>query len=176
MKKSEVMISSLVYLIYMVVSCIAIMIAEILILKVVNLFIVPSSLTVCVLRALIYTIGVNALFAIVSYREGYRAAYFPVVSTLIASVCATIIHFIYALLFGFEAFAAGGVKFISALIKFGSSLNSPTFFGKLERIDMIPFFFINSLIYIAVIIIFGKIGEKMRLRDRKGLAGIDDQI
>ncbi len=175
MKKIDVLINSLIYLIYMVVSCIAIMIAEILILKVVNLFILPSSLTVCVLRALIYTIGVNALFAIASFREGYRAAYFPIIGTLISSVCATLVHFIYALLFGFEAFAAGGVKFIAALIKFGSSLDSSTFFGKLGRIDMIPFFFINSLVYIAVMIIFGKIGEKMRLRDRNGLAGIDDQ-
>ncbi len=174
MKKGDILISSLFYAVYMLVSCIVVMCAEILILKLVNWFIVPSPLTVCVLRVIIYTVGVNAILAIAAYKEGYRAAYFSLVGTLISAVLATVMHFVFSLLFGFEAFASGAVKFISALIRFGSSLNSPLFVGKLDRFDMIPFFFINAAVYIAVMLIFGKLGEKNRLRDRKELTGVGD--
>ena len=36
---------------------------------------------------------------------------------------------------------------------------------------MIPFFFIIAALYIAVIVIFGKLGEKQRLLDRQELTG-----
>lgn len=171
MKKVDILVSSLVYAVYMLFSCIVIMCAEILAIKIINLFVVTDYLSLCIIRAVIYTVGVNALLAIISYREGYRAAHFSVISTAISGAMAAVMHFIFALLFNFEAFSAGGVRFITALVRFGSALNSNTFMGTLTRADFIPFFFLNSLIYVAIMIAFGKLGEYKRLADREDLTG-----
>ena len=171
MKKVDILVSSLVYAVYMIISCLVIMCAEILAIKIINLFVVTQYFELCVIRAVIYTLGVNALLAIISYREGYRAASFSIVGTAISGAIATLIHFVFALLFSFEAFCAGGVRFITALVRFGSSLNSNTFMGTLTRVDFIPFFFINSLVYVALMISFGKLGQYKRLADREDLLG-----
>ncbi len=171
MKKVDILVSSIVYAVYMLLSCLVIMCAEILAIKIINLFVVTDYLSLCIIRAAIYTIGVNALLAIISYREGYRSAHFSVIGTAVSGAVASILHFIFALLFNFEAFSSGGVRFITALIRFGSSLNSNTFMGTLTRVDFIPFFFINALVYIAVMIGFGKLGEYKRLADREDLTG-----
>ncbi len=171
MKKTDALIGGPVYAVYMFFSCLVVMCAEILAIKIVNLFILPSPLTLCVIRAFIYTVGVNVILAIVSYREGYKAGHYSIVGTLISGIIATLLHFVFCLLFSFEAFCAGGVKFMAALIKFGSSLNSESFVGKLDRFDLIPYFLINSAVYIGIMILFGKLGERRRLFDRSTLQG-----
>ena len=171
MKKTEIFLGSIVYAVYMIVSCIVIMLCEILAIKIVNLFVVTQYFELCIIRAVIYTVGVNALLGVISYREGYRAARFPILDTVISTVIASAIHLVFALLFSFEAFAAGGVRFITALFRFGDALNGNTFMGTLGRADFIPFFILNSLVYIAVIILLGKLGEKNRLKQRESLTG-----
>lgn len=171
MKKGDILFGTVVYSVYMLVSCVVMMFAEMLAIKIIDLFVGLSPLSLCIVRALIYTVGVNALLAIVSYREGYRAASFSVVGTLISGALASLLHFLFSLLFSFEAFCSGGVKFITALVKFGSSLNSDSFSGTLDRFECIPFFSLNALVYIAVMIIFGRLGARNRLSDREELTG-----
>ena len=173
MKKIDILVSSLVYAVYMLLSCVIIMCAEILAIKIINLFVVTDYYSLCIIRAVIYTLGVNALLAIISYREGYRSAYFPILQTVISGTIASLLHFVFALLFNFEAFCAGGVRFITALVRFASKLNSNTFMGTLDRFDFIPFFFINAAVYIAIMIAFGKLGEYKRLADREDLTSND---
>lgn len=171
MKKTDVLVNSLVYAVYMILSCIVVMFAEMLVIKVVNVLVEIDYFELCIIRAVIYTVGVNALLAIIAFREGYRAAYFQVASTAISASIASLMHFLFALLFSFEAFAAGGVKFISALVQFGTKLNLSGFSGKLDIIATIPFFFLVALVYVSVMITFGKLGEKRRLISRKELTG-----
>ena len=171
MKKGDVLFGTALRSVYMLGSCIVIMFAEMLAIKIIDLFVGLSPLSLCIVRALIYTVGVNSLLAIVSYREGYRSAEYSVVETLISGALASVLHFLVSLLFSFEAFCSGGVKFITALVKFGSGLNSESFSGSLSRFDCVPFFFANALVYIAVMIIFGRLGARNRLRDREELTG-----
>ncbi|MGM9644741.1 MAG: hypothetical protein ACI3X1_06615 [Eubacteriales bacterium] len=171
MKKGDILFGTALRSVYMLGSCIVIMFAEMLAIKIIDLFVGLSPLSLCIVRALIYTVGVNALLAIVSYKEGYRSASFSAVGTLISGALASLLHFLVSLLFSFEAFCSGGVKFITALVKFGASLNSESFSGSLSRFDCIPFFFANALVYIAVMIIFGRLGARNRLRDREELTG-----
>ncbi len=170
MRKSDILIGGPLYAAYMFFSCLVVMLAEILIIKVVGLFILPTPLILCIIRAVIYTVGVNSILAIVSYKEGYRAGYYSASGTLLSGILATLLHLIISLLFSFEAFCAGGAKFISALVKFGSALDSPAFEGKLGRLDILPVFLISSAVYIGVMILFGKMGERRRLSDRSSLS------
>ncbi len=174
MKKNHLVFNSLIYTLYFILSCIVIMFAEMLVMRIVNLFIDPSPLTECVICALVYTVGINALLAIVSYKEGYGAGYYSWLGTLISGAVASLIHFIFALLFNFAAFSAGGVRFITALIKLGSSVRHNSFSEDIGAVEMIPFFFLNAVIYIGVMTAFGMIGAKRRISDRETLTGNKD--
>ena len=175
MKKIDILVSSLVYAVYMLISCVIVMCAEILAVKIVNLFVVTEYFSLTVIRALLYTVGVNALLAVISYREGYKTAYFSIPETLISGAIATLLHLVFALLSNFEAFSAGGVRSITALIRFGSDLNSNALTSSLTRLDFIPFFLLNSLVYIGIMIGFGKLGQYKRLADREELLGTDSE-
>lgn len=169
MKKADIFINSLIYTTYMLLSCVVVMFAEMLAVKVINLFVGVDYLALCVIRAVIYTLGVNAILAIAAFREGYKAAVASPIPTLISGLLATVLHLIFSLIFNFAAFVSGGVRSITAIVKFGSSLNSPTFSGEIGRLDFVPFFVINALIYIGVMIIFNKLGAARRHSDRDGL-------
>ena len=166
MKKSDVLVGGIVYAFYMFFSCLVIMCAEILIIKVVNLFVVTEYFAMTVIRAVTYVIGVNAVLGIIAYKEGYRAARYPIAETALSGILATVIHLIFCMLFSFQAFCAGGVRFIAVLLRFGDELVVNTQMDTLGILDFLPVFAINSLVYIIVMILCGKLGENKRLIDR----------
>ncbi len=169
----DFLITALINAFFMLISCIVAMFAEILTVKIFNLFIVTEYHLLTVIRAVVYTVGVSAILAAISYREGYRAAKFSILGTAITAALGSVVHFLFAFLFNFEGFCAGGVRFVTALIKYGRNLNSNTLMDSLSRVDFIPFFFMVSALYIAVMIVFGKLGEYMRLADRQELTEQD---
>ena len=168
-KFTDHLISSLLYSVYMLFSCIVVMFAEIIAVKAVNLFIVVDNLTLCIIRVVVYFIGVNAILAIVSFREGYKSPSRSVLSHTLAAVVAVIWHFIPSLLFNFAAICSGEVRFIAILAKFGKKVASPTFAGTLDASDCIPYFFIIGAIHVTVMVASGYIGAKIRMRDRAAL-------
>lgn len=171
MRKTDIFVNSLLYAAAMLISCIVVMLAETLLTRVLGSMFELTPFILCVIRAVVYSIGVTALLAIMAYMEGYRAAYFSAIECAISGALASLLHFIFSLLFSFEAFASGGVKFVAALVKFGEKLNLKSFSGKLEPLDSIPFFFLFALIYVAVMILCGKLGVVARLKSRKELTG-----
>ncbi len=169
MKKADIFINSLIYAVYMLLSCVVVMFAEMLAVKVINLFVEIDYLSLCVIRAVIYTLGVNAILAIAAFREGYKSSTASPIPTLISGLLGALLHLIFSLLFNFAAFVSGGVRSITAIVKFGSALNSPAFSGEIVRLDFVPFFVINALIYVGVMILFNKLGASRRLSDRDEL-------
>ena len=79
---------------------------------------------------------------------------------------ATVMHLLFALLFSFEAFSAGGVRFIVGLYKFGSRLSESSLIANLPRIEFIGIFIVNSLVYCALMTAAKAIGAKRRIIDR----------
>lgn len=180
-KTLDALINAPLYALYMFLSCLVVMFAEILVVKVANWFIVTDFYSTSVIRAVVYSIGVNAILAAIAFREGFKNAKATPIATIISGALATLLHSIFCLLFSFEAFCAGGVKSIAIIIKFGKAINSELFVGKLDRFDIIPFFFINSAIYIAIMTAFNAIGAYKRKLDRQEMNviltdnGDDDQ-
>ena len=167
MKRSDILVNTLVYAFYMFIACVVIMLAEILTVKVVNLFIVTEYYELTVLRAVVYTVGVNAVLGAIAYKEGYRMARYPIVETIISGLLASLLHALVSLIFHFQAFCAGGVRFITALLHYGKDLTVNTLMDELGALDFLPVFAVNSLIYIAIMIALGKLGEYKRLADRE---------
>lgn len=173
-KVLNVLVDAFLYAFYMLISCITVRLAEWFLLslmygKIFSVYFTVSPFALCIIRATIYTLGVNAILAIVAYRDGYKSPKSSIGGALFSSAIATMIHFPVALLFGFGAFCSGGVKFITALIYFGTQLNSEGFSGELYRIDYIPYFFANAVIYCVIIAIFKKLGSIKRIKDRAEL-------
>ena len=166
-KTVDVLINSLLYSLYMFLSCLVVMFAEILAVKIANLFIVTDYYSLCILRAALYTLGVNAILGIIAYREGYKSAKAAPVLTVISGVIATLLYGVFCLLFSFEAFCAGVVRSVAILAKFGEHINSPLFVGKLDRFDIIPYFLMNAAIYVAVMTALNAVGAYRRRLDRQ---------
>ena len=176
MKKTDVLVNSLLYSLSMLVSCIIVMLAESLLTRVLGSMFVLKPLTLCIIRAVVYSTGVPAMLAIMAYKEGFRTGYCSVAGTAVSGLIASLAHFLFALLFSFEAFASGGVKFVTALVKFGDKLNLKSFSSELSLFDPIPYFFLFALVYIAVMILFGKLGERARIKSRKELTGSETTV
>ena len=167
----DALIDSLIYAFFMLIACLVCMCAEILIVKIIDLCVAIDYLTLCVVRAVIYTVGVNTVLSMIAYRDGYKAARCSVIGTAISCIIATAIHFLFSLLFGFEAFCAGGVRFIAGIVKYGSALSESSMIRNLHPADFVAVFFINGLVYCVLMTLFKKIGEKRRLIDREELTG-----
>lgn len=176
MKKAKILdvaIDSLIYLLSMLFVCLVCMCAEILLVKIVDVCVAIDYFALCIVRTVIYTVGVNATLSAIAYRDGYKNAKCSVIGTFISCLLASVIHFLFSLLFGFEAFCAGGVRFIAGLVHFGSSLSDSSMIAGLHPADFVAVFFINSLVYCILMTVFKKIGERRRLIDRKQLTGSD---
>ena len=172
----DVAADSLIYLLSMLAACLVCMCAEILLVKIIDVCVVLSYSSLCIIRTVIYTLGVNAVLAAIAYHDGYKNAKCSLVGTFISCALASAMHFTVCLLFRFEAFCAGGVRFITGLVKFGSSLSESSMIAKLHAADFVAVFFINALIYCTVMTASKKIGEKRRLIDRASLTGSHSSV
>ncbi len=168
-KKIDILIDGGLFAFYMFGAALVSLLAEMLIVRVITLFVGMDYFTLCLLRAVIYTVSVNVILGTVSYRSGYKSAAWQPVATAVSGLLALIPLFLFCLLFSFEAFCAGGVKFLTAIIKFGPSLSLDSFEGTLNRFDCIPYFFLNGILSTAVMVIARKPGADKRILDRAEL-------
>ncbi len=169
MKKIDVLINSVMYLIYVALSCAAAMIIEAGITKIISLCFVIDYFTLTVIRAVIYVITVFTLLFILSFHEGYKDAHFSAGHTVVSALLAAVSHFLFSLLFKFSAFISGGTKFISALIFYGKTLIEPKQTDSLGYGTVIPVFIVLWLFYATEITVAKYFGAKKRLLDRASL-------
>lgn len=172
----DVLTDGSLYAFYMLGSCLVWMVAEACVIKVLTLCFEIDYFTLCIIRASIYTIGVSAMLFTAAYREGYKAAGSSIVGSALSCVLGSLLHFLPCLLFSFNPFCAGGVKFVTALIKFGPSLSSSSFMGELVRLDYFPAFFATALLYCVVMTAAKRIGAVRRLADRKEMTANQNEI
>ena len=165
-KTLDALLNAPIYALYMFLSCLVVMFAEILVVKLANWFVVTDYYSTSLIRAVIYTVGVNAILGAIAFREGFKNAKATPVATVISGVLATLLYSIFCLLFSFEAFCAGGAKSTAIILKFGKAINSDMFVGKLDRFDIIPYFLVNCAVYIAVMTACNAIGAYKRRLDR----------
>lgn len=169
MKKLDIIIDGALYALYMFLSCLVCMLVELFVSKVITLFVEVSPFNLSLIRAVLYTVGVNAILSIVAYKEGYRSAYASAAETVISGIIATAVHFLFCLLFTFEPFCAGGVKYISAMLKYGRGLTLSNLSDGMTRVDSIAVFLLISLIGVGLITLFKVIGAKKRISERTEL-------
>lgn len=169
MKIIDSFINSLIYIAYVIGACICAAAVDLLALKILNEFLVISIYAQTVIRVVIYAIVPLAVVSVVAFREGYKEAGFNVGESVISCALASVGTFLVALLFRFNRFVAGGVKYISSLIAYGDSISSEEQIANVGYRYAIPVFVALFVIYSVAIIVFKKLGAHQRLVDRAEL-------
>ena len=169
MRKSEILLNSIVYSVYFLAACLCGVGVDFLALKVLDSIIVVSPFLACVLKAIIYFATTTAIVFILAFKEGYREAGFIFGETLISLVFAVIIQFLLAFLFAFNQFFAGGVKFFSAIFVYGDRITSMAQISEIRYRVFMPVFLVIAIWLCATVILAKKLGCNSRLLSRKEL-------
>ena len=162
-------LNSIVYAVYFLAACLCGVGVDFLVIRVLDSIVVMSAFAVCVVRVVIYFIVPMAVIFVSAYKEGYKEAGFNFGETLISSIIATVVHFLFALLFAFNQFFAGGVKFVSAIFVFGSDIQSLSQISEIRYRVFLPVFFAFSVMYCVNLLLAKRFGRDARLLDRKKL-------
>ncbi len=171
MKLKHAAINSLIYFLYFFGACFVTMLAESLVLKIIDNFAILSYFTQSIIRVVIYTLAVPAIVAFLGYFEGYRDADGDTPTTIVSCVLALVLHVLFAILFNFQAFITGGVRFLAGLIHNGRAVTYELMIEKTPYSLFLLVFLAYGLLYSALLVIFKYIGAKNRLSDRRELTG-----
>jgi hypothetical protein len=169
MRIKNAALNLLVYFLYFFGSCVLVMLAEALIMKVIGNVVLLPYPVVTILRIVIYTAGVPAILAAAGYFEGYREASCPLGDTIVGGLLAALLHLIFAMLFKFEGFVAGAVRFTAGLVHNGWEITADTLVNRTPYSLFLLFFVVYSLLYVAALTIAKYFGAQKRVMDRAEL-------
>ena len=169
MKLKNAALNLLVYFLYFFGSCVLVMLAEALLISVLEKFVVIPYPALTVIRIVVYTAGVPAILGVLGYFEGYREAACPMGDTVAGGVMAAILHLIFAMLFKFEGFVSGAVRFTAGLLYNGSAITYDSLINKTPYALFLLVFAVYSLLYIGILTVAKYFGAQKRIIDRAEL-------
>ena len=164
--KKYIGINTLFYFLYMLGSCIIVMLIEALFTNVVEKFVALPYPVLTVIRIVIYTLAIPAILAVAGRSEGYREGYCSVGATIVAGLLATLPHLIFAMLFKFQAFVSGAVRFTAGLIYNGWGITYDSLINETPYSMFLLVFVAYGLLYTAVLTVSKYLGAQKRIMDR----------
>ena len=167
--KKNIGINGLFYFLYVFGSCFIVMLAESLFINVVEKFVALPYPVLTVIRIVIYTVGVVAILAVAGYKEGYREAYCSVGGTLVSGGIASVIHLIFAMLFHYQGFVSGGVRFTAGLVFNGWDVTYDSLINDTPYWGFLATYAAYALLYVAVLTLSKYLGAQKRIMDRAEL-------
>lgn len=174
--KKHIGINTLFYFLYTLGSCIIVMLAEALFTNVVEKFVALPYPVLTVIRMIIYTAAVPAILAVVGRSEGYREGYCSVGATAVSGLLAMIPHLLFAMLFKFQAFVSGAVRFTAGLIYNGWGVTYDSLINETPYHVFLLVFAAYGLLYTAVLTVFKYLGAQKRIMDRAELRMGEDTV
>lgn len=168
MKKS-IGINGLFYFLYVFGSCFLVMLAESLFINVVEKFVALPYPVLTVIRIVIYTAGVVAILAVAGWKEGYREGACSVGGTVASGAIATVLHLLFAMLFHYQGFVSGAVRFTAGLVfngwevTYDSLINDTPYWGFLATYGA------YAVLYVATLTLSKYLGAQKRIMDRAEL-------
>lgn len=159
-----------IYLLYLVGASVVIMLCESLFCFIVDKFIMLSNyFALCIIRTVIYTVGVTATVGVLGYYEGYRTAACPKGEVIGSYAIALIPYALLSMLFHFHYFIAGCTRSVSGIILHGSGVTLDKL--TLETPDwlLLLVFLGYALLYGTALLLFMYFGAQKRICDRAEL-------
>ena len=175
MRLKNIALNLLVYFFYALGACILVMLAEALLVTVLEKFAVIPYPALTVIRIAVYTPGVIAILAVLGYSEGYREAECPVGETIVSGLLATVLHLIFGMLFKFQAFVSGAVRFTAGLIHNGLDITHDSLINETPYGLFLLVFLGYGIAYVATITISKYFGAQKRIIDRADLRRDESQ-
>lgn len=167
--KKNIGINILFYFLYAFASCFIVMLIEALFTNVVEKFVALPYPVLTVIRIVIYTAGVPAILAVAGRSEGYREGACSVGATLTSGLLAILPHLLFAMLFKFQAFVSGSVRFTAGLIYNGWGVTYDSLINQTPYYMFLIVFAVYGLLYAAVLTVAKYLGAQKRILDRAEL-------
>jgi hypothetical protein len=169
MKIKSTATDALFAFLYLIGACLITMLAEALVSYIINHVVVLSYPTLTVIRIAIYSIGVTALMGVVGYYEGYREAYCSVGESLAGVLLAAVPHLLLAMLFRFQGFISGSVRFTAGLIHNGWDVTYDKLVNETPYSLFLLVFAAYAVLYAATFTVAKYLGAQKRVIDRADL-------
>ena len=115
-------VTSGLYFLYLFASCVLTMLVEALLIFFIDKIIVLEYFPATVIRIVIYTVGVPAIIAVLGYFEGYKDMKYSIGEVIVPYIPAAVLHLLFAMLFKFQGFVSGSVRFTAGLIANGADI------------------------------------------------------
>ena len=154
------------YFLYLIGACILTMLVEAMFNFFLDLIVVLPYPVLTMVRIVIYTVGVTAIIGFLGYFEGYREAMCPIGETLIAYTLSLIPFLLFAMLFKFQGFISGAVRFTAGLIHNGWSITQVTLVENTPYSLFLLVFLGYAVLYGITLIVCKYFGAQRRICDR----------
>ena len=174
--KKNIAINGFFYFLYVFGSCVLAMIVEALLVKMVDKFVILPYPVLTVIRIVIYTAAVPAILAVAGRSEGYREGYCSVGATAVSGRLAMIPHLLFAMLFKFQAFVSGAVRFTAGLIYNGWDVTYDSLINETPYLLFVAVCLVYRLLYTVVLTVSKYLGAQKRIMDRAELRMSEDTV
>ena len=172
--KKYIGINTLFYFLYMLGSCIIVMLIEALFTNVAEKFVALPYPVLTVIRIVIYTAAIPVILAVAGRSEGYREGYCSVGATVVSGLLAMIPHLLFAMLFKFQAFVSGAVRFTAGLIYNGWDVTYDSLINDTPYWGFLAIFAAYAVLYMATLTVAKYLGAQKRIIDRAELRKGED--
>ena len=169
MKIRNMILNLPIYFLYMFGSCVIVMLAEALLVSILEKIVALPYPVLTVIRILIYSVGVTALLAVLGYFEGYRESVCSVWDTVCSGVLAMVPHLIFAMLFKFHGFVSGAVRFTAGILHNGWDITYDSLINETPYATFLLTFVLYGAIYVTAITVAKYFGAQKRIIDRSDL-------
>lgn len=157
------------YICYLLGACVLTMLVEAMLVFFIDHIVLLSYPVLTIIRIVIYSVGVPAIIGVLGYYEGYREAECSVGETTGAFFLALIVHILFAMLFKFQGFISGAVRFTAGLIHNKWNITQQTLVENTPYSLFLIVFLAYSIFYFAVLFLCKYFGSKKRICDRAEL-------
>lgn len=175
-KLIRILLNALIYAVYFIGCCVVVMLVEAMVLFLVDKFVELPYATLTVIRIVIYSAGVPALVGFLGYREGYREAEAAPASTALSALLATAVpHLLFAMLFHYQGFVSGAVRFTAGVLHNGMAITHDSLINQTPYRLFVLVFLGYGLVYSGVLVACRYCGAARRHRDRAEMGMTDAQ-
>ena len=174
--KKNIGINGFFYFLYVFGSCFIVMLIESLFVNVVEKFVALPYPVLTVIRIVIYTVGVVAVLAVAGWKEGYREGYCSAGGTVASGAIATVLHLIFAMLFHYQGFVSGGVRFTAGLVFNGWEVSYDSLVNDTPYWGFLVTYFAYAAVYVAALTLTKYLGVQKRIMDRAELRMGEDAL
>ena len=172
--KKNIGINGLFYFLYIFGSCFIVMLIEALFVNVVEKFVALPYPVLTVTRIVIYTAGVVAILAVAGRQEGYREGYCSVGGTVASGCIAIVPHLLFSMLFHFQGFVSGSVRFTAGLVFNGWGVTYDSLINDTPYWGFLVTYLAYAVLYVAAFTLAKYLGAQKRIMDRAELRRGED--